>query len=204
MEPGRYFLAPAERFGERSRGPHGSGDLFGVDPELPLRLKAGTAGDADFEWWKSHSPERMARFTTRFATLSGLVTDAEGRPVAGFRVCLYNTPRIFDEPLEVSDPTGEDGRFLLSSTRDRRFRLGAREKLGGPPGSGERVGFPARAGGVLDSPPASKRRPPPGPPTCAVMNPQHLPLLGFFLPAVLRRLRRDAFPRMSRKPRRRT
>jgi len=48
---------------------------------------------------------------------------------------------MIDEPLETGEPTGPDGLFRLNSTRSGGFWLGARERLGGPPQSGERVGF---------------------------------------------------------------
>lgn len=157
LEPGRYFLAARLRDDPQRRGPMDTGDLFGVLPELPLKLRAGQAAAVDIELVEIPSHERMGRYATRFAKLTGLVTDASGTPLAGFRACLYDTPRMIDEPLEVSDPTGPDGRFTLSSTRSGTFWLGAREKLGGPPQSGERIGF-AQGGRPVDLSPGVERR----------------------------------------------
>lgn len=145
VEPGAYFLVARRRASGEQTGPLAPGDFFGIHPELPLRVKAGQTVTADFEGVELPDPERMSRFRTRFAALSGRVVDAEGRPVEGMRACLYDNPRLLNDPLDVSPPTGPDGRFLLHTTREGRYFLGAREKLGGPPASGERVGFPRPA-----------------------------------------------------------
>ncbi len=141
LEPGRYFLAARLRQGSRQTGPLVSGDLFGIHPSLPLALREGEHLTADFEVVKIPPQEKMSRYLTRFATLTGVVTDSGGTPAAGFRPCLYDNPRMLNEPLEVGEPTGPDGLFTLATTREGTFYLGARQRLGGPPRSGEMIGF---------------------------------------------------------------
>lgn len=141
LEPGRYHVVARKRSDGHRTGPLEAGDLFGVLPELPLALATGTRARFDLETVKLPSAELMARYQTRFSVLTGTVVDEAGKPVAGFRPCLYKNPRMLDEPVMVGDPTGADGRFTLKTSRAGSLWLGARETLGGPPQSGERVGF---------------------------------------------------------------
>ena len=108
---------------------------------MPLRLRTGNALTTNLELVALPSPEQRARYRADFTRLEGVIVDRQGDPMEGFRACLYDNPRMLDEPLEVSSPTGPDGVFLLTTTRTGNHYLGARETLGGPPRSGERVGF---------------------------------------------------------------
>lgn len=141
LTPGRYYLAAKLRAGGQDTGPLAAGDLFGLLPDLPLTLEAGRAAKTAITAVKLPSAELMARYTTRFAELTGIIVDETGRPVAGFRPCLYQNARMIDEPLLVGEVTGPDGRFTLKVSRVGDFWLGAREVLGGPPKPGERIGF---------------------------------------------------------------
>lgn len=141
LEPGRYFIVAKRRALGHKTGPLEAGDLFGALPELPLPLATGTRVRVDLETVRLPSAEMMARYQTKFATISGIIVDEKGQPVAGFRPCLYPNSRMLDEPLVVGDPTGPDGRFTLRTSRAGAFWIGAREQLGGPPRGGERIGF---------------------------------------------------------------
>lgn len=141
LEPGTYFVGARLRAAGWRTGSLDPGDLYGVLPELPLRVRAGQRVSADIEVVQVPSREQMARYQGRFARLSGTVVDLQGRPLAGFRACLYDNPQMLDRPAAVSEPTGADGRFTLETSLSGVFHLGAREILGAPPRPGERVGF---------------------------------------------------------------
>lgn len=141
LPPGTYFVAARLRPGGKDTGPLQPGDGFGVAPEFPLVLRAGEAVTLDLEVVELPARERMARFQGRFARMTGVVVDSTGRPAPGFRVCLYDNAQMINQPAAVSDPTGPDGQFTLEVSLAGTYYLGARERLGGPPSSGERVGF---------------------------------------------------------------
>lgn len=141
IEPGRYHVVAKKRALGQKTGPLEAGDLFGALPELPLPLSTGERLTVNLETVMLPSAEMMARYQTKFSLLSGRIVDESGYPVAGFRPCLYPNARMLDEPLAVGEPTGPDGRFTLRTSRTGAFWVGARETLGGPPSSGERVGF---------------------------------------------------------------
>ena len=140
LPPGTYFVAARLRHGGL-RGTLHPGDRFGVLPRFPLRIAEGEAFRVDIETVEIPSAERMARFRGGFATLTGRIVDAGGRPVPGIRACLYTNPQMLDRPAAVAEPSGPDGSFVLTTPLAGTFYLGAREVLGAPPAPGERVGF---------------------------------------------------------------
>ncbi len=140
LPPGTYFLAARRR---RVPGPGAlhPGDRFGVLPELPVRLGRGERVRVLLETVELPSAERMGRFRAETARLLGRIVDPAGRPLAGMRACLYRSAQMLDRPEAFSEPTGADGRFVLETSAAGVLYLGARERLGGPPGPGERIGF---------------------------------------------------------------
>lgn len=154
LEPGRYFIVAKRRHVGHKTGPLEAGDLFGALPGMPLALATGNRISVDLETVRLPSAEMMARYQTKFATISGVIVDEKGQPVAGFRPCLYPNSRMLDEPLVVGEPTGAEGLFTLRTSRTGAFWVGAREQLGGPPREGERIGFmrPFPAEGISISP----------------------------------------------------
>lgn len=141
LSPGTYFLAARTRLSGADSGPLGPGDSFGAASEFPLALGAGRSARLDIELLELPSREKRARTRASPTLLFGDTVDEAGRPAAGMRVCLYNNNRFLNQPLVVSDPTGPDGRFSIETSLTGTLYLGARERLGGPPGPGERVGF---------------------------------------------------------------
>ncbi len=141
LPPGTYFVAARARHDRRDLGALVPGDRFGVLPAFPLRVRAGTAVSADIETVVVPSRDRMARYHGTEAVLTGRIVDGEGRPLSGLRACLYTNPQMLDRPASLSEPTGPDGRFLLRTPLAGPLFLGARERLGGPPDPGERIGF---------------------------------------------------------------
>ena len=140
LEPGSYFITAKVRADGHRTGPLNPGDLFGALEEAPLRVPKASKSVVDLELLKLPGAEMMARYRSGFAYITGIVRDEKGKPLAGFRPCLYNNSKMLDEPLAVGEVTGPDGRFEIRTDRAGRFWLGARERLGGPPKSGERMG----------------------------------------------------------------
>jgi hypothetical protein len=159
LMPGTYYVAARLRPGGRDVGPLQPGDLFGVAPQFPVVLKEGRALTIDVELVELPARERMARFQGKFASLFGNVVDTGGRPLAGFRACLYDNPQMINQPAALSEPTGADGKFALDTGLSGTFYLGARQRLGGAPLPGERVGFFRGAKGAsIELAPAAQLR----------------------------------------------
>ncbi len=158
LPPGTYFLAARFRPGGWRAGNLAPGDYFGAFVDFPAVVGEGEALRGDIETVAVPSREQMGRFHGAFVQLSGRVVDGQGRPLAGFRACLYPNPQLLDRPLALSEPTGPDGSFALEVTEAGTAYLGAREELGGPPVPGERVGFyRGPQGARLDLTPGDRR-----------------------------------------------
>ncbi|WP_432822538.1 hypothetical protein [Trichloromonas sp.] len=72
--------------------------------------------------------------------LSGTVSDADGNPVEGARVHVYDHVQMSERPKFVSEKTGPDGRFLVYLPEGGTYYLAARDKFGGPPKLGDLYG----------------------------------------------------------------
>jgi len=72
--------------------------------------------------------------------LSGVIVDAEGNPVEGARVHVYDHVQMSERPKFVSEKTGPDGRYLIFLPEGGTYYLAARDKFGGPPKLGDLYG----------------------------------------------------------------
>jgi len=141
IEPGSYFATVKKRASGREIGPLKPGDLFGIAPGLRMTVERGVTLNADIELLALPSREKQARFLTKFAKIEGVVIDAEGAPLSGMRAALYENRNMLGEPIFLSEPTGSDGTFTISTSLTGKFYLGVRQLIGAPPSSGELVGF---------------------------------------------------------------
>ena len=71
------------------------------------------------------------------ATLSGIVLDAAGKPVAGARVYLVGAPGPVPDMAAL---TGDDGRFVLGAARAGRYEVACRGDAGGSASASVEVG----------------------------------------------------------------
>lgn len=149
LPPGTYFIAARQRGGKWTTGTLRPGDLFGVLPVFPLVISPGEQIVADFETIEVPSRKQMSKLRGAFAKISGRIIDGKGRPLPGMRAALYANAQLFDRPLAASEPADEEGRFFLETPLSGTFTLGARQFLGGPPQSGELVGFYEGEDGVM-------------------------------------------------------
>ena len=142
LSPGRYFLVVRKRSGPGgSFGPLAVGDHFGYYGFNPVLLGEGervTVRVAAVEVLRRTGWQRPSSLRT---LLSGIVRDAGGSPLAGYRVFLHSRPGLLGKPEFVSDETGEDGSFRIWAERAGTFTLGARQVIGQAREEGEIVGY---------------------------------------------------------------
>ncbi len=150
LPPGTYFLAARFRPGGWRAGNLAPGDYFGAFVDFPAVVGEGEALRGDIETVAVPSREQMGRFHGAFVRLSGRVVDGQGRPLAGFRACLYPNPQLLGahRPRRLLRPGGDRGRHRLP---------GGAGGVGGPP-------RPRRTGRLLPRPPGRPARPHPGGP----------------------------------------
>ena len=141
LPDGTYYLLARKRQGNMTAGPLRAGDFIGYYPGNPLRLRDGRAEPLNIPMLEVPDKiEQMGRSLNGQTSISGLIRNAAGEPVAGVRVVLYEKPQMLDRPLFVSQPTGVDGRYTLSMQKGGDYYLAARNTLGGAPGPGDLYG----------------------------------------------------------------
>lgn len=141
LSPGTYYLVVRVRSGGSMAGPLRAGDRFGYFPGNPVQIEDGQIAPVHIP--VIAVPEKVERYSTSLfgnTTISGQVVDDSGQPLAGLRALLYDDPSMLNRPLYVSQPTGEDGRFVLSFPSGGKYYLAARNELGGTPAPGELYG----------------------------------------------------------------
>lgn len=72
--------------------------------------------------------------------LAGRILDADGKPVEGARVHVYDHVQMSERPKYVSEKTGPDGSYLVHLPQGGTYYLAARDKFGGPPKLGDLYG----------------------------------------------------------------
>ncbi|UCG39528.1 MAG: carboxypeptidase regulatory-like domain-containing protein [bacterium] len=141
LRPGRYVAVVRKRASGEAAGPVMIGD-YRSEPlafevregqesvSLSLTATLKLSGEKDF-------PPRAAEQTT---AITGTILDAEGRPVEGVRVHVYDHIQMSERPKYVSERTGADGRFFVPVRRGGTYYLAARDRFGGPPQLGDLFG----------------------------------------------------------------
>ncbi|AMV72413.1 hypothetical protein DBW_2070 [Desulfuromonas sp. DDH964] len=139
LPPGDYIVVARRRVNGENAGPVLAGDnksdfinITVTEAGRELTIVAPTkVGDS----------RRLTTDTEVTKTgLSGLVTDADGKPVEGARVHVYDHVQMSERPKFVSEKTGPDGRYLLYLPAGGTYYLAARDKFGGPPKLGDLYG----------------------------------------------------------------
>ena len=82
------------------------------------------------------SPQDAASLTG----FKGQITDADGRPVEGVRIQVYDHVQMSERPKYVSEKTGPDGRFQMLLPEGGTYYICARDNFGGPPKLGDLYG----------------------------------------------------------------
>ncbi len=141
LPPGTYYLVARQRRSGGFAGPLQAGDYIGYYPENPVRVTEGEVIRVAIPMLEV--PEKVDRLAASLfgqTSIHGRIVDRQGRPVQGVRAFLYDDPQMLNRPLYVSQPTGEDGTFVLSFPRGGDYYLSARNALGGAPAPGELFG----------------------------------------------------------------
>lgn len=141
LSPGRYYLVARVRGNGMLAGPLRAGDGFGYLPDNPVTVRDGGVAAVHIPVIKV--PEKVDRYASSLfgnTTIRGRIVDSAGEPVAGLRALLYEDSMMLNRPLYVSQPTAEDGAFVLSFPAGGTYYLAARDELGGTPAPGELYG----------------------------------------------------------------
>lgn len=141
LEPGTYYLIVRQRQSGAYAGPLRAGDLFGYYPGNTLALKEAEVARIAIPLIEV--PEKVERFAASLfgnTTITGTIVDKDGTPLEGLRALLYKDMMMLNRPEYVSQPTGKDGKFVVSFPKGGTYYLAARNVLGGTPAPGELYG----------------------------------------------------------------
>jgi hypothetical protein len=141
LEPGTYYLIVRQRQSGAFAGPLRAGDLFGYFPGNRIALKQGEVKQIAIPLIEV--PEKVERFASSLfgnTTVSGIIVNQDGQPLEGLRALLYKDEMMLNRPEYVSQPTGPDGKFVISFPQGGTYFLAARNVLGGTPAPGELYG----------------------------------------------------------------
>jgi len=141
LVPGRYIAVVRKRASNDVAGPVLIGDYrgdpvtFQVDEgqktvSLTLTASIKVANEKAFP----------APAASDGSQITGKVLDADGNPVAGVRVHVYDHIQMSERPKYVSEQTGADGRYYVPVRRGGTYYLAARDRFGGPPQLGDLFG----------------------------------------------------------------
>lgn len=143
---GKYYLVMRKRVNQASAGPPEEGE-----PQYYARMKNGEPRLYTVKSGKTTNigtiaevyPYRREKVVVRdgMTGIEGVVTDEQGKPVAGVRVFAYESTEMRGMPRYASDVTGADGKYVLVLTSQGTYFLKARTHYGGgKPEEGEFMG----------------------------------------------------------------
>lgn len=144
LPAGKYFLVARMRKNGEVAGPLEVGD-FKSEVIGPIIIEEnGKVIKQDIRvFQKTGENKDIAINTTNNQSktgISGTIYDAEGKPVAGARVHVYDHVQMSERPKFVSSPTGPDGKYIIYLPKGGTYYLAARDKFGGPPKVGDLYG----------------------------------------------------------------
>ena len=149
VDPGTYTVTVRRTEGGEGMGTVRSGDLVGEYAGNPLAVGADGL-DVGAIGLRRVDPDtlRDRRWAAEEGglTVTGLISDEEGRPTAGLFAFLYSDRRMVGKPDAISAPTGDDGMYRISVDEPGTYYLGARSRYGGPVEPGELMGAYEAAG----------------------------------------------------------
>jgi hypothetical protein len=136
-----YLLARMRKDGRMAMGPLRPGDYSGYAPDNPVRVSNGRVSLVSIPVLEV--PEKIDLLSSSLfgqTSLRGRVLNKERQPVAGVRAILYGEAQMLNRPDHVSQPSNEQGDFVLSFPHGGTYYLAARQQLGGAPAPGELYG----------------------------------------------------------------
>jgi hypothetical protein len=139
LPEGDYIAVARKRQGEETVGPVVAGDHR--SEFIKLQVREGMVTQSFIAPIKVGDERRLsAEAATGNTGISGIITDADGQPVAGARVQVYDHVQMSERPKYVSSQTGPDGQYLLYLPEGGTYYIAARDKFGGPPKLGDLYG----------------------------------------------------------------
>jgi len=143
IPPGTYFLmARKRRTGQGYVGPLLKGDQTTYYAHNPVTLRQGEEMVVNLELTAVNRPRGEGSLSLgEPIILEGVVTNEAGDPVPGVRACLYAKSAMIGRPDFISSPTDDKGRYRLEASKTGTFYLAGRSKIGGPPETGELMGY---------------------------------------------------------------
>lgn len=137
-----YLLARMRPRGGAFHGPLLKGDLAGYYPRNPVTVRGEGGLDVVIPVVEVNRPRGEGSHSLGQAVLvQGTIRLESGQPTAGLRVYLYQSPDMLGRPSFVSSPSDAQGRYSLEVSQGGLYYLVARERIGGPPETGDLMGF---------------------------------------------------------------
>ncbi len=140
---GDYYLVARLRQAGADAGPPRPGDAWALPPKNPVSVVSGGVTTVDFTLQGVTQPMLMREGTLTGGDtgFTGVLVDAEGRPLPGAFVIAYPDDDFQRMPEATSPAVGQDGRFYLYVERPGRWCLAARTRTRGQPITGELYGL---------------------------------------------------------------
>lgn len=139
LPDGDYIVVARKREKGETTGPVLAGD--NKSDFINLTVKGETPTLTILAPLKIGDQRRLTKEAVATRTgISGQVTDADGKPVEGARVHVYDHVQMSERPKFVSEKSGPDGRYLVYLPEGGTYYLAARDKFGGPPKIGDLYG----------------------------------------------------------------
>lgn len=139
LPEGEYIVVARKRGNGDTAGPVLAGD--NKSDFMTITVKPDMTPVTVFAPIKVGDQRRLTKEVAATATgISGRVLDADGKPVEGTRVHVYDHVQMSERPKFVSEKTGPDGRYLVYLPQGGTFYIAARDKFGGPPKIGDLYG----------------------------------------------------------------
>lgn len=139
LPAGEYVSVVRKRVNGAAVGPVVAGD--NRSEFIPLRVERGMAQLNLSAPIKVGDNRRLSLEDEKTLTgFVGSVRDADGNPVEGLRIQVYDHVQMSERPKYVSEKTGPDGRYKMLLPEGGTYYIGARDNFGGPPKLGDLYG----------------------------------------------------------------
>ena len=140
----RYYLLARRRGSGRTAGPMMKGDLFSYYRRNPVQVRGGQSLEVQFPLVRKRQDRDVNAFGSVGKDLgfSGVIRDAEGRPVSGIHVFAYLEPEMGHfKPAAISSLSDGKGAYRIFLPEEGTYYIGARGGFGDSPEPGELFGF---------------------------------------------------------------
>ena len=148
LEPGEYYVIARKRMDGEKMGPLAEGDFFGFAQDNPVKVTKEVYSVISVNASSKHAKVKQGGQDITLGgtvkaggtTISGVVRDKSGKPVAKVHAAAYRDSMMTQKPDFISAPTGPDGVYTISLSEGGEYYVGARNTLGGPAERGDLLG----------------------------------------------------------------